>query len=119
MPMDDYDSEVPMSSSDASSLPLDLQQSLLREAGVHDPRKSLSLLGVSTSSVWALTVGDRRYVIRHRLDDDVQLAQKELYLSTLLHRHGIPAPEVLAIVTGEHGTATPSTWLRGIRLDCT
>ncbi len=106
-----------MGSSDAAPLPVALLQSLLGEAGVHEPPESLSLLGVSTCSVWALTVADRRYVLRHRLDGDMQLAHKELYLSTLLHRHGVTAPHVLAMVSGEHGTATLSSWLPGIRLD--
>jgi aminoglycoside phosphotransferase (APT) family kinase protein len=82
-------------------------------------------LGVSTSSVWALDVSDGTYVVRWRLDGDSQLARKEAYLSGLLRRHAVPAPETLAVpapetlavAVGEHGVATLSTRLPGIRLD--
>jgi aminoglycoside phosphotransferase (APT) family kinase protein len=106
-----------MSEPENSPLPAELLQSLLREAGIHGPVESLFLLGVSTCSVWALTAGDRQYVVRLRLDGDPQLARKEIYLSELLRGHGAPAPEVLGVVADEHGVATLSTLLPGIRLD--
>jgi aminoglycoside phosphotransferase (APT) family kinase protein len=64
-----------------------------------------------------LTAGGRRYVARQRLDGDARLALKEAYLSDLLRRRGVPAAEVLAVVAGEHGVATLSPLLAGIRLD--
>lgn len=106
-----------MSSPEDSPPPTELLQSLLRQAGVHGTPEPLSLLGVSTCSVWALTANGRRYVVRRRLDGDPQLARKELYLGELLRRHGVPAAEMLAMVAGEHGVATLSTVLPGLRLD--
>lgn len=100
-----------------TSPPARLIQALLREAGVRGVAESPSPLGVSTSSVWALTAGGRRYVARQRLDGDARLALKEAYLSDLLRRRGVPAAEVLAVVAGEHGVATLSPLLAGIRLD--
>jgi aminoglycoside phosphotransferase (APT) family kinase protein len=97
--------------------PQDLLESLLREGGLRGRPESLRPLGVSTSSVWALTVGGRAYVVRLRLDGKPQLARKELYLSDLLQRYGVPAPVTLAMVAGEDGVATLSTLLPGIRLD--
>jgi hypothetical protein len=106
-----------VSSPEDSPPPTELLQSLLRQAGVHGTPESLSLLGASTCSVWALTANGRRYVVRRRLDGDPQLARKELYLGELLRRHGVPAAEMLALVAGEHGVATLSTVLPGLRLD--
>jgi aminoglycoside phosphotransferase (APT) family kinase protein len=45
------------------------------------------------------------------------MARKEAYLSGLLRGHAVPAPEPLAGAAGDHGVATRSTRLRGIRLD--
>lgn len=97
--------------------PPELLRPLLRGAGVRGEPEGITLLGVSTSRVWALTVGERRYVVRHRLDGDARMATKEAYLGDLLRRRGVPAPETLATVVGEHGVATLSTFLPGIRLD--
>ena len=106
-----------MSSPEGCLPPRELLRSLLREAGVHDALESTTLLGVSTCSVWAVTAGGQRYVVRLRLDGDAQMARKEGYLSELLRRHGAPAPVVLAMIANEHGVVTLSHRLPGIRLD--
>ena len=70
---------------------------LLREAGIAGRPGPLAPLGLSTSSVWALEVRDAAYVVRWRLDGDERMARKEAYLSGLLRRHAVPAPETLAL----------------------
>jgi aminoglycoside phosphotransferase (APT) family kinase protein len=97
--------------------PAALVLSLLRDAGIYDPPDPLTLLGISTCSVWRVTVGAHLFVLRYRLDDQPQLAHQEAYLSELLHRHAVPAPRVVAIETSDQKVATLSTWLPGIRLD--
>jgi aminoglycoside phosphotransferase (APT) family kinase protein len=92
-------------------------QSLLRDAGVYDPPDPLTLLGISTCSVWRLTAGAQSFVLRYRLDNQPQLAYKEAYIGELLHRQAVPAPRVVAIATSDQKVATLSTWLPGIRLD--
>ncbi len=106
-----------MSSPEDYVPPPELLRSLLHAAGVHDAPHSVALLGVSTCSVCALTAGGQRYVVRHRLDGEAQMARKEAYLSELLRRHGVPAPVVLTVVADEHGVATLSYLLPGVRLD--
>ena len=73
-------------------------------------------MGESTNRVWALTVGNHRYVLRQRLDGSAAAARKETYLSGLLAEQGVPAPRVLAAVTGEH-VGVLSTYVEGIGLD--
>jgi aminoglycoside phosphotransferase (APT) family kinase protein len=92
-------------------------RALLREAGLRGRPEALAPLGLSTSSVWALDAGGAAYVVRWRLDGDPLMARKEAYLSGLLRRHAVPAPETLAVAAGEHGVATLSTRLPGVRLD--
>lgn len=75
------------------------------------------MLGESTCRVWLLTVEDQRYIVRERLDGDITLAQKEAYISDLLRDKGVLSAEVLAVVDNEHGVATLTKWLDGIRLD--
>jgi aminoglycoside phosphotransferase (APT) family kinase protein len=97
--------------------PAALVRSLLREAGIHDAPDPLTLLGISTCSVWRVNAGGQPFVLRYRLDHQPQFAHKEAYLSDLLHRHAVPAPRVVAIEINDLGVATLSTWLPGIRLD--
>jgi aminoglycoside phosphotransferase (APT) family kinase protein len=92
-------------------------RALLREAGLRGRPGALAPLGLSTSSVWALDIAGAAYVVRWRLDGDPRMARKEAYLSGLLRRHAVPAPETLAVAVGEHGVATLSTRLPGVRLD--
>jgi aminoglycoside phosphotransferase (APT) family kinase protein len=101
----------------ATPPPAPLVQALLRDADIHGTPDPLTLLGVSTCSVWRLTVREQTYVVRYRLDGDSQLAHKEAYLSALLHRHAVPAPVVLAVEASASGVATLSTWRPGIPLD--
>lgn len=95
----------------------ELLRALLHEAGVRDEPERLSLLGSSTSNVWAVTAGGQRYLLRERLDGDAQMARKEAYLGELLRRYGVPAAVTLAGVADERGVATLNTLLPGIRLD--
>lgn len=95
----------------------ELLRVLLHEAGVRGEPECFSLLGSSTSNVWAVTAGGRRYLLRERLDGDAHMVRKEAYLGELLRRHGVPAPVTLAVVADERGVATLSTLLPGIRLD--
>ena len=97
--------------------PSALLHALLREAGIAGQPAPPTPLGLSTSSVWALDVDDAAYVVRWRLDGKAHMLRKETYLSDLLRRHDVPAPETLAIVSTEHGMATLSNRLPGIRLD--
>ena len=97
--------------------PPELVRALLREAGLRGRPEALAPLGVSTSRAHTLDVGGAPYVVRWRLDGDPQMAHKEVYLSGLLRRHAVPAPETLAAVAGERGVATLSTRLPGVRLD--
>jgi aminoglycoside phosphotransferase (APT) family kinase protein len=64
-----------------------------------------------------VAVDGQKYVVRQRLDGDVDLMRKEVYLSGLLRDRAVPAPVVLAAAASEHGVATLSAWLPGIRLD--
>jgi hypothetical protein len=100
-----------------SAPPPALVRTLLHEAGIAGQPGPLALLGLSTSSVWALEVEGAAYVVRWRLDGDEQMTRKEAYLSGLLRRHAVPAPETLAAAAGEHGVATLSTYVPGVRLD--
>lgn len=95
--------------------PLSLIAALLRAAGVGGSFELTSCLGISTCSVWALSVGRQQFVVRQRLDGNAQLAHKEAYLSELLRRNHVPAPEVLAVVCNEQGVATLSTLLPGVQ----
>jgi aminoglycoside phosphotransferase (APT) family kinase protein len=61
-------------------------------------------------------VGDHRYVLRQRLDGSAAAARKEAYLSGLLAARDVPAPRVLAAVTGEE-VGVLSTYVEGIGLD--
>jgi aminoglycoside phosphotransferase (APT) family kinase protein len=97
--------------------PPELVRALLREAAIAESPQPLVPLGLSTSSVWALDVAGAAYVVRWRLDGDARMVRKEAYLSDLLQQHAVPAPQTLAAVAGEHGVATLSTRLPGIRLD--
>src|SRR5574341_526213 len=47
----------------------------------------------------------------------LQCHQQEMEPSRLLRRHAVPVPETLAVAASEHGVATLSTYLPGVRLD--
>ncbi len=98
-------------------LSLQLVHALLRQANIVGEPTQIALLGDSTSDVWRFTVDGQPYVMRHRTDDDGQMVHKEMYLSNLLRAHGVPAPQVLAIIINDDGVGTLSTLLTGIRLD--
>ena len=85
-------------------------------AGLPGRPEAVISLGDSTNLVWAVTVADRRYVLRQRLDGSATAAGKETYLSGLLAAQGVPAPRVLATVTGEH-VGVLSTYVEGVGLD--
>jgi hygromycin-B 7''-O-kinase len=96
--------------------PPDLVSALLSAAGLAGRPQAVVSLGESTNRVWALTLGDHRYVLRQRLDGSAASVRKEAYLSGLLAARDVPAPRVLAAATGEH-VAALSTYVEGVGLD--
>ncbi|MEM7132320.1 MAG: aminoglycoside phosphotransferase family protein [Chloroflexota bacterium] len=106
-----------LSMTDAPILLEALLQSLLLEAGIKQKVDRILLLGSSTNTVWKVEIGAHQYVVRHRLDDNLNVAEKEFFLSKVLHEHDVPAVEVLAIVANHHGVATLSSWIPGISLE--
>lgn len=98
----------------------DLVRRLLVAAGLRHSPLSIELLDESSNRTSLVQLDDgRRLVLReyYNLDDGYDRPRKEQHLSELLRAHGVPVPEILAMVEDDRRAATLSQWIPGISLE--